>query len=337
MAKNELKNLTARELATIKKLVGNDKKLSAAFTLSVRMAKTDATRLAKTDSTWRTKANAVGRDFVKNRRALGKVLDLVLPHKGGRPTKNSSTVLEFGIDHATSSRAQILAKIPEQTLNRMLREMQQKDIIQVTPLYNYKRVLKEKEKEKKRKENQKLIDETEDIEALIGAGLMSTIVIDPPWDFTEEGDIDVYGLARPDYVQMSDTEIQELPVNDFAADDCHLYLWITNRSLLTGKAWTLCEAWGFRPITILTWCKPTIGVGNYFRNNTEHCIFGVRGQQALQVKNQGTWFEEKRGKRGHSSKPDSFFDRVEKWSPGPYLRMFWRGQREGWTTWGAEA
>lgn len=321
---NELQKLTSRELVTIKKLVGNDRKLSAAFTL--------AARLAKTDSGFRGKANAVARDFVGNRRALGKAIPASGIGIGKKPTLGS-----LGVDRHVSQRAQTIASIPEPTLNRMLREMEEKDVIQVTPLYNYKRVLKEKKKEKKRKENQELVDSAESIEELIGAGLMATIVIDPPWDFTEEGDVDVYGRTRPDYVQMSDEEIEKLPVDDFAAKDCHLYMWITNRSLLTGKAWTLCEAWGFRPITILTWCKPGIGVGNYFRNNTEHCIFGVRGQLALQVKNQGTWFEEKRGKRGHSSKPDAFFDMVETWSPGPYLRMFWRGQREGWTTWGAEA
>lgn len=323
---------TERLLVSIKKRVDKDKHLSAAHTLAIRMA-------SKGDARWTVKANSVTRDFVGNRRVLGMELFAAGFGKKGGNRKSSVTVtLDFlGVGKNLSRFARSLAVIPEKVLATMLDAMEEKDVIQVTPLYNYKRVIKEKKKDKKRKENQKLVDQAESVEDLIGAGLMSTIVIDPPWDFTEEGDVDVYGRTRPDYVQMSDAQIQDLPVDDFAADDCHLYLWITNRSLLTGKAWTLCEKWGFRPISILTWCKPSIGVGNYFRNNTEHCVFGVRGQLSLQVNNQGTWFEEKRGPRGHSSKPDSFFDRVEKWSPGPYLRMFWRGQRKGWTTFGADA
>ena len=75
---------------------------------------------------------------------------------------------------------------------------------------------------------------------------------------------------------------------DFANTDCHLYLWTTNRSL--PKGFQLLEAWGFRYVTMLTWVKPHFGMGNYFRGQTEHVLFGVRGSLALKRKDQGTVF-----------------------------------------------
>ncbi len=45
----------------------------------------------------------------------------------------------------------------------------------------------------------------------------------------------------------------------------------------------------------------------------------------------------KNGKRVHSAKPDAFYDLVEARSKGPYLEMFARRGRPGWTSWGDEA
>ena len=87
----------------------------------------------------------------------------------------------------------------------------------------------------------------------------------------------------------------------------------------------------------MTWCKPLIGVGNYFRNNTEHILFGVKGQLPLLRKDEGTWFEAKRGSRKHSAKPAEAYGLVERCSPCPYLEMFSRSNRKGWTCWGEDS
>ncbi len=42
-------------------------------------------------------------------------------------------------------------------------------------------------------------------------------------------------------------------------------------------------------------------------------------------------------KREHSRKPDEQYDIIEACSPGPYLELFARGERNGWVSWGAEA
>ena len=84
------------------------------------------------------------------------------------------------------------------------------------------------------------------------------------------------------------------------------------------KSFRLMEKWGFRYITCLTWIKPHYGVGNYFRGQTEHVLFGVKGQQPLKRHDVGTWFEAPRGER-HSAKPDEFYALVESCSYAPYI------------------
>lgn len=41
-------------------------------------------------------------------------------------------------------------------------------------------------------------------------------------------------------------------------------------------------------------------------------------------------------KREHSRKPDEIYDLIESCSPGPYLELFARFQRDGWDQWGNE-
>lgn len=195
-----------------------------------------------------------------------------------------------------------------------------------------KREAKEEKREERRQQNRKIIEANPQSISELKAKF-STIVIDPPWDWGDEGDCDQLGRAKPTYHTMTFSEILDLPVNELSDIDCHLYLWITNRSLPKGFA--LLEKWGFRYVTCLTWCKPSIGMGNYFRGSTEQVLFGVKGSQPLKRKNVGTWFQAPRGKE-HSSKPEEFIRIVESCSHGPYLEMFARSKRIGWTSWGGE-
>lgn len=197
-----------------------------------------------------------------------------------------------------------------------------------------KRTMKEQERQEKREQNHALVQQAESPLVAVDGQTFETIVIDPPWDWGDEGDCDQFGRARPTYATMTIDQIAALPVSELATPNAHIYLWITNRSLPKGFA--LLEGWGFRYITTLTWCKPSFGMGNYFRGSTEHVLFGVRGSLPLLRKDMGTWFEAQRP-GAHSAKPDRLFEIVESCSPGPWLEMFSRRQRPGWVAWGAEA
>ena len=156
----------------------------------------------------------------------------------------------------------------------------------------------------------------------------STIVADPPWRY-ESAATKANAGAR--YSTMSMGELRAMPVGDIASDDAHLWLWCTNALMEDG--YSIVRAWGFRPITLATWCKRGPGVGYYLRNNTEHAIFATRGKPMVpKDKPLSTWFVWPSAR--HSVKPAAFGDLVESVSPGPYVELFARQPRLGWDAWG---
>jgi len=158
--------------------------------------------------------------------------------------------------------------------------------------------------------------------------VFSAIVIDPPWRYDN---IVTRNAAAKQYDTMSQDEL--LAIDLPSADNSHLYLWVTNNFFEDG--FELLRHWGFTYKTCLTWCKPQIGMGNYFRSTTEHVLFGVKGKLPTLRNNVPTHFVADR--TIHSAKPECFYDMVESCSPGPYLEMFARRRRFGWHVWGNEA
>jgi N6-adenosine-specific RNA methylase IME4 len=172
----------------------------------------------------------------------------------------------------------------------------------------------------------------------------STVLADPPWQFANRtGKIapEYRRLAR--YETMTVDEICDLPVSQCVRDTAHLYLWVPNALLPDGLK--VLEAWGFTYKTNLVWHKirkdggpDGRGVGFYFRNVTEVILFGVRGKNARTReagRSQVNFLATR--KQEHSRKPDEQYAIIESCSPGPYLELFARGARAGWTSWGAEA
>lgn len=132
---------------------------------------------------------------------------------------------------------------------------------------------------------------------------------------------------------MTLDEICELPIADLAADDAHLHLWSTVSFLFDAKQ--VMEAWGFEYRSMLVWCKPQIGLGNYWRVSHELLLLGVRGDaKRFNSGNKRSWLELDRLR--HSEKPDEVRELIESVSPGPYLELFGRKVTEGWTVFGNE-
>ena len=245
------------------------------------------------------------------------------------PCLSESTAANLAKEHAVSeATVKRAAKFAEEV--EKVPEIKQA-VEQGKPVLQVKRELKERAREQRREENQQKVATVKSPDEVVKQAKFATIVIDPPWDWGDEGDVNQMGRAKPDYSTMSIDDLLALPVGTMADEDCHLYLWITNRSL--PKGFRLIERWGFRYITALTWAKPHFGMGNYFRGQTEHVLFAVKGSQPLKRKDLGTIFTAPRG-TGHSGKPEAFFDLVESASPGPFLELFSRSGRDGWVTWG---
>lgn len=169
-------------------------------------------------------------------------------------------------------------------------------------------------------------------------GVYHCIVADPPWQLTTGPEVfngtNERGNQPLAYAQMTLDEIKALNVEANAADDAHLYLWTTNRYL--EASYDVARAWGFKPSTVLVWCKAPrgVGLGDTYRLTTEFVLFARRGSLPHRQIVPTTWFEWPRGK--HSAKPDAFYELVESVTPGPHLDLFARRERDGWTTWGDE-
>jgi N6-adenosine-specific RNA methylase IME4 len=162
-------------------------------------------------------------------------------------------------------------------------------------------------------------------------GVFSTLVADPPWAY-ERDHLAHRAAAADQYNVMPLDEIIALPVAGMAAEAAHLYVWTTNAFMVEAHA--VARAWGFEQKTILTWTKPSIGLGDYYRNSTEHLLFCTRGSLPVRRHDVPTHFEAPRGR--HSEKPARLYEIVESMSPGPYVELFARKPRAGWTCWGNE-
>lgn len=167
-------------------------------------------------------------------------------------------------------------------------------------------------------------------------GIYRCIVIDPPWPMQtiQRDERDMQGTGALDYRVMTLEEIGELPLREIADPaGCHLYLWVTHKFLPAGLK--LMEDWGFKYQCVMTWVKPTGMTPFSWMYNTEHVLFGSRGDAPLERLGLKLAFDAP--VMGHSVKPDVFYERVLAASPEPRLEMFARRDREGFTLWGDEA
>src|SRR5688572_29808906 len=187
-------------------------------------------------------------------------------------------------------------------------------------------------------------DPSADLLQFAGRRRFATILVDPPWQFTNRT-----GKMAPEHRRLSRystltlDQISALPVAKICADTAHLYLWVPNALLLEGLQ--VMRAWGFTYKTNLIWHKirkdggpDGRGVGFYFRNVTELVLFGVKGKNARTLapgRRQVNFL--KTQKREHSRKPDELYQIIEACSPGPYLELFARGTRASWDVWGNQA
>jgi hypothetical protein len=138
-----------------------------------------------------------------------------------------------------------------------------------TTLSQVKRKKKEQKREARRGENRAKVAEAPAADVAASGAQFATIVIDPPWDWGDEGDVDQMGRAKPDYATLTIDQLLNLPVAQLADTDCHLYLWITNRSL--PKGFPLIERWGFRYITALTWLSRRSAWATTFADRRSMC------------------------------------------------------------------
>ncbi|KKK89876.1 hypothetical protein LCGC14_2728710 [marine sediment metagenome] len=171
----------------------------------------------------------------------------------------------------------------------------------------------------------------------------TTIYADPPWP--EYGGGKIKRGADRHYSLMKVTDIADMgdEVERVTSSNSHLYLWTTNNFL--PSALLVMAHWGYEYKTIITWAKDRIGLGQYYRGMTEHCLFGVRGNIPYKLTDEGKRAQGRTLLRVnmddldnvHSRKPIQMRRMIELVSPPDYLELFARDLNEPkWTGWGKE-
>ncbi len=174
----------------------------------------------------------------------------------------------------------------------------------------------------------------------------NVIYADPPWMFRTWSKEGKGRSPENHYGCMSLADLSALPVADLAAEDCALFLWVTDPLLPEGIS--LMEGWGFRYKTVaFMWAKmnksapPSLwteadfftGLGYWTRANPEMCLLGTRGKPKRVSKSVKRLVISPR--REHSRKPDEVADRiVQLMGDLPRIELFARQSKQGWFNWG---
>lgn len=188
-----------------------------------------------------------------------------------------------------------------------------------------------------------------------------TIVADPPWPFGDKLPGPKRGAVKhykgmnlddiKDYLAPDSMNPLTITLLDMLAPDCRLFLWRV--SALQIEALITTVAWGFVPKSEVVWVKTlkskrwlasegdlgpvpvvNMGMGRQVRLGHECCIIATRGKPVVLAKDVRSVLFAPLGK--HSEKPEAFYKLVETLSPGPYLELFARRERPGWTCFGDE-
>jgi N6-adenosine-specific RNA methylase IME4 len=149
------------------------------------------------------------------------------------------------------------------------------------------------------------------------------VIIDPPYQR--------FGVEKY-YPTMSDEEILAMAptIADLLKPDAMVWLWVANSNIVFGTE--LLAAMGARYSSMLSWIKPRIGRGRPLRSSTEHVLLGLIGKPEVLFRGQGTWMFAPVQDPSH--KPEELHAVIERLTPGPYLELFARRARPGWSVWG---
>jgi N6-adenosine-specific RNA methylase IME4 len=169
-------------------------------------------------------------------------------------------------------------------------------------------------------------------------GSYGVIYADPPWEFKTRSVKGQQKSPQRHYECMKTEDIAALPIGQYAAKDCALFIWATWPMIFDAQK--VIEGWGFR-YSGLAWEwlkfnfeteKFAFGGGYGTRKNLEPLLLARKGRPVVLRRDVRDFLFAQR--REHSRKPDENYTRIESMFAGPYLELFARQSRPGWDVWG---
>lgn len=170
------------------------------------------------------------------------------------------------------------------------------------------------------------------------------VVADPPWSFSDRLRMEsVKRGAEDNYRTLTTKDVKALgsSLDAILKSDALLALWVPSALLTEGLS--VLEAWGFKQKQVWTWVKTkkhdpsglAFGMGRQFRGCTEHALIGTRGSPKPRNRSQRNVVLAPG--LPHSQKPEGLQDSLELMYRGPFLELFARRARAGWTCVGNES
>ena len=165
------------------------------------------------------------------------------------------------------------------------------------------------------------------------------IYADPPWSYRDKALAGNRGSVCK-YNVMSISDIEKLPVQDLADDNCILFMWVTFPKL--DECLSVVKEWGFKYKTVgFTWVKKYkngdnfMGMGRWTRANAEICIIATKGKPKRIDAGVRQIIETI--PEGHSKKPNIVRDKIiQLVGDLPRIELFAREKAKGWDSWGDE-
>jgi N6-adenosine-specific RNA methylase IME4 len=263
-----------------------------------------------------------GEKYAKARKRFGKEEQALKDYK----TVAKSVKLSYRNDNLSWTHHRAVAPLPPAEQKNWLKKAE-KQGWSVTEL---RKEIRQKQKDRDRKDNP------------LPPGKFAVIYADPPWEYNDQrtGTVES-GSASAQYRTLTVEELCELADDnergpkDLRTEDAVLFLWATAPML--PEALRVMTAWGFAYKTHFVWDKVRGYNGHYSNVRHELLLIGTHGSCQPAAKELLDSIVEIE-KTAHSAKPDRFCEIVETLYPeGPYVELFARRKRKGWTVWGNQA
>lgn len=177
------------------------------------------------------------------------------------------------------------------------------------------------------------------------------IYADPPWDYGGKMQFDkssrsadamdwdkniFISAANFKYPTLKNRELKAIPLTEIAADDCLLFMWVTNPHLAQGVE--LGQHWGFEYKTVaFVWDKMVHNPGKYTMSYCELCLVFKRGRipQPRGTRNEKQLIRSPRG--AHSVKPSEVREAITRMFPSQKrIELFARHKPTDWDVWGLD-